>query len=86
MSIGRRSGRGWTSGAATGAPLLLPNVGDIYLNDSLAFPANRCEGCDYLLPVQSRLRADGTYRHLRLYEGECPSCGRDTHREEADTP
>ena len=69
-----------------GSPLLPPHVADVYLSDPDAFPANRCEGCDYLLPVQSKLRADGTYRHLRLYEGECPACGRDNHQEEADTP
>lgn len=66
-------------------PVLPPNVADVYLFDPKAFPANPCEECGYLLPMQSKLRADGTYHHLRLYEGECPACGRDNHQQEAST-
>jgi hypothetical protein len=68
------------------APLLPPNVGDVYVGDPLAFPANPCDGCGYLLPTQTQLRADGTYRHLGAYEGECPVCGRDNHQLEPETP
>ena len=67
------------------APLLPPTVADVYVNDPDAFPTNPCDGCDYLLPTQSKLLADGTYRHLRAYEGECPACGRDNRQQEAGT-
>ena len=69
---------------ASGAPVAMPpNVAEIYFNDPQAYPANRCDGCGYLLPTRSTLRSDGTYRHIATYDGVCPVCGRD-RREESE--
>jgi hypothetical protein len=66
----------------SGAPVALPpDVAEIYLNDPDAFPTTPCEGCGYLLPTQSKLRPDGTYRHIGWYLGACPVCGLDNHPE-----
>ena len=70
----------------TGAPVsLAPSVAEVYLSDPDAFPANACEGCGYLLPTQSKVRPDGTYRHVGRYLGACPVCGRDNHPDEEMT-
>lgn len=59
-----------------GAPVTMPpNVARVYLKDPNAYPANPCEGCGYLLPTRSQMMADGTYRHIGVYRGECPVCG-----------
>ena len=66
----------------SGAPVALPpKVAEIYLSDPDAFPTNACGGCGYLLPTRSKLRMDGTYRHIAEYLGICPGCGRDNHPE-----
>jgi hypothetical protein len=68
-----------------GAPVsLAPAVAEVYLSDPDAFPANACEGCGYLLPTQTRLRPDGSYRHIGWYMGECPVCGLDNHPQNED--
>ena len=68
-----------------GAPVsLAPSVAEVYLADPDAFPANACDGCGYLLPTKTKLRSDGTYRHIGWYMGECPVCGLDNHPEKAD--
>jgi hypothetical protein len=72
----------YQTGGAT--PVIPPDVADVYLSDPDAYPANYCEGCRYLMPARSKLRADGSYRHLALYEGECPACGRDNHQEDEE--
>jgi hypothetical protein len=72
---------------ASGVPVALPpDVAEIYLGDPDAYPANACEGCGYLMPMRTRLRADGTYRHIASYLGACPVCGRDNHPEEEGAP
>ena len=63
-----------------GAPVAMPpNVAEVYLNDPQAYPADRCDGCGYLLPTRSTFRADGSYRHIARYLGACPVCGLDNH-------
>jgi hypothetical protein len=58
---------------ASGAPVALPpEVAEVYLNDPDAYPTYGCDGCGYLMPTRSRPRADGTYRHIAWYLGECP--------------
>ena len=70
---------------ATGAPVAMPpNVAEVYLHDCWAYPTNRCEGCDYLMPTQSTIRSDGTYRHGGWYRGSCPCCGLDNHPQEEE--
>jgi hypothetical protein len=64
-----------TSGALVAMP---PNVAGVYLNDPQAYPADRCEECGYLLPARSKIRPDGSYRHMARYLGACPVCGLDT--------
>ena len=69
----------------TGAPVAMPpNVAEVYMNDPDAYPTNRCEGCGYLLPTRSKIRADGSYQHIARYLGECPVCGLDNHPQEAE--
>ena len=51
----------------------------MYRSDPDAYPVRGCTGCGYLLPMRSRLRSDGTYRHIAPYDGDCPACGRDSH-------
>jgi len=59
----------------TGAPVgMWGPVARVYASNPDAWPANPCESCGYLLPMQARLRADRTYRFLGTYEGQCPSC------------
>jgi hypothetical protein len=66
--------------AHQGTPISLePSVAEVYRNDPEALPTNPCEGCGYLLPTRTRLRPDGTYRHVAWYMGECPVCGCDNH-------
>ncbi len=68
---------------ATGAPVTLPpEVADVYLSDSNAWPANPCAGCHYLLPTRSTIRPDGRYHHIAVYEGTCPVCGLGTQAQE----
>lgn len=70
----------------TGAPVALPpNVAEVYLSDADAVPASPCDRCAYLMPTQSRLRPDGTYRHVGRYLGACPVCGLDNHPNEEMT-
>ena len=71
---------------ATGSPVAMPpNVAEVYLNDPEAYPADRCEGCDYLLPTRSKIRPDGSYRRIARYLGTCPVCGLDNdHEDEED--
>jgi hypothetical protein len=64
---------------------LAPAVAEVYLRDPQAYPANTCEGCGYLLPAKTKVRPDGTYRHLGLYLGTCPVCGLDNHPAEGAT-
>jgi hypothetical protein len=67
----------------TGAPVAMPpNVAEVYLHDSQAYPASPCDGCGYLLPTQSTIRPDGGYRHIGVYLGECPVCGANTNSDE----
>ena len=70
-----------TSGAPVAMP---PHVAAVYLGDPSAYPANPCAGCGYLMPTQSRIRADGTYRHSGWYMGQCPVCGLDNHPDESE--
>ena len=70
-----------TSGAPVAMP---PPVAAVYLSDPQALPANPCAGCGYLLPTQSQIRPDGTYRHIGWYMGECPVCCLDNHPDEAE--
>jgi hypothetical protein len=71
------------SAVTSGAPVALPpHVAEVYLTDPQAYPTNPCEGCGYLLPTRSKIRQDGTYRHIAGYVGECPACGLDNHDEE----
>ena len=66
----------------TGAPVAMPpNVAEVYLNDPDAYPTNPCDGCGYLLPTQSKIRSNGTYRHVAAYVGTCPVCEHDDHPE-----
>jgi hypothetical protein len=66
----------------TGDPVTMPpNVAQVYLDDPNAYPANPCEGCGYLLPTRSRIRPDGTYKHIAVYVGICPVCEHDNHSE-----
>jgi hypothetical protein len=66
----------------SGAPVAMPpDVAEVYLGDPHAYPANPCSGCGYLLPTRSTLRPDGSYRHIGLYSGVCPSCGLDDRSE-----
>jgi hypothetical protein len=68
------------------APVAMPpEVTEVYLTDPDAYPANPCEGCGYLLPMRSKIRRDGSYRHIATYEGECPVCGRDSRFSEETT-
>jgi hypothetical protein len=68
-----------------GAPVsLAPSVAEVYLSDPDAFPTNACDGCGYLLPTQTKLKPDGTYRHIGWYMGECPVCGLDNHPKNED--
>ena len=57
---------------------LPPNVADVYVNDPDAFPAQPCEGCDYLLPMQSKLRAEmpGVDNHRRAWLARGRPCQR----------
>lgn len=64
---------------------LAPSVAEVYLNDPAAYPTNACESCRYLLPTRSRIRPDGTYRHIGWYTGSCPACGLDNHPTEDET-
>ena len=69
---------------ASGAPVAMPpHVAEVYLGDPRAYPADRCDGCGYLLPTRSTIREDGSYRHIARYLGQCPVCGLDNHPEEA---
>ena len=69
----------------TGAPVAMPpHVAEVYLNDPRAVPSNPCKGCGYLMPAQSTIRPDGTYRHRGWYLGVCPVCGLDNHPQEAE--
>ena len=70
---------------SSGAPVAMPpNVAEVYLNDPRAYPADPCAGCGYLLPTQSAMRADGTYRHIGRYLGDGPVCGPDNYPEKED--
>jgi hypothetical protein len=67
----------------SGAPVsLAPSVAEVYLNDPEAYPMASCERCGYLMPTRSKIRPDGSFRHIGWYLGECPVCGVDNHPEE----
>jgi hypothetical protein len=71
----------------SGAPVALPpHVAAVYQADPDAYPTNPCEGCGYLLPTRTKLRPDGTYRHVAWYTGTCPVCGRDGREGSEDVP
>jgi hypothetical protein len=71
---------------ADGTPAsLAPAVAEVYLADPDAYPTNACDECGYLLPTQSRLRPDGSYRQIGRYMGECPVCGNDNHPKEEES-
>jgi hypothetical protein len=65
---------------------LAPAVAEVYLVDPAAYPADRCDGCGYLLPLRGTVRPDGSFHHVVWYLGACPVCGLDNHPEEDASP
>jgi hypothetical protein len=59
---------------------LTPDTAQVYVDDPDAWPLSRCERCRYLLPMRAALLADGTFRVVGQYDGECPACGLDTRQ------
>lgn len=70
----------------SGSPIsLAPEVARVYLEDPHAYPASPCDGCGYRLPIQGKLRPDGSFADCIWYVGSCPVCGHNTDTDEEVT-